>query len=182
MRQGFKNKSLPGALYREEEMKFKIEYNRKRGEVICRVHGIGVSSKYANKPIEVFGDQRPRNIPADIFNDFCSAFKTGRPVGETLLWKAIRPDVPAKYSHKWGYWIIIHGEGVAPDYLAKVQEPGPYATRFPTDVEYRFLTVFRWAVKVKWENSYFPGSKNEEIEEMRGIVMQPSSGHSLGTA
>jgi len=157
------------------KMRFRIDYQRKYNEVACRVDGIGVSAKYANKPIEVFGDQRPKNIPADIFNDFCAAFESGRPVGDTILWKAIRPDVPAKYANSWGFWIIIHGNGIAPNYLAKVQDPGPYRTRFPSDLEERFQIVFRWAVRAKWENTYFPGRNAEEIEEMRRVVMKPAS-------
>lgn len=151
-------------------MKFKVEYNARFKSVYCR--GLGVHKSDDGNPKEVFGDLRPKCVPQDMWDDFVRASEEGRAIGDTLLWRAIRPDVPAKYAHKWGFWIIIHGNGIAPDYLAKVQEPGPYRTRFPSDLEERFQAVFRWSVKVKWESARFPGSKTKEVEEMRNIVMQ----------
>lgn len=166
------NNNKPGSevLYRASTMKFKVEYSARFKSVSCRVAGVRKSD--AGNPVEVFGDLRPEGVPADIFADFVRASEESRPIGETLLWKAIRPDVPAKYANKWGYWMTIHGRGMAPNYLAEVQQPGPYSNRLPTDIEWRFKRVFHWAVKVKWENARFPGSKNQEVEEMRNIVMQ----------
>lgn len=149
-------------------MKFRINYNKRFNDVSCRLSGVSKSD--AGKPVEVFGDLRPEGVPQDIFDDFVAACGEGRKVKDTLLWKAIRPDIQVPFARKQGFFLIIHGHGVAPNYLAEVQA-GPYKDRFPTREEARFAAWFKALVKVKYNNSRLPGACEQEIRERAECVL-----------
>jgi hypothetical protein len=134
---------------------FKVFYNNWDGTASISVFK-GVDEKTSlTMPKDVFGNMEwEKVVPADMWADWKRGMSIeGWRIEDSLMWKAIQPNTPAKGRKPHNFNFIIKGEGVAPNYLAKVQEPGPFANRTKTKEEQLFKDWFIHLCKCKFEKT-----------------------------
>lgn len=95
------------------------------------------------------GDTMKLGIPADMWEDWEKALAEGRNIEDTLMYKRINPNVPARGRHAHAFKFEIVGEGVAPHCLSD-QNDRLFTGRWKTKSEQLFTDWFNHLCKQKF--------------------------------